>query len=174
MIEVPVLGEVQRYEFDNWLKSKPIAVDVFDGEKVEFILEDYAEDEVKEGFHQAIANFLAIDESVLKQAQNHIYQYYKDVADYMTPDEEGYLEIANPQDTWDHIELGATPIVSRRAYGDKEVYISLECDCDWETEHGLQIVFKQGLVVNKVGPYDGHLTNSDAYADDKLENVIYY
>ena len=76
MVEVPILGEVQRHEFDNWLKSKPIAVDVFDGEKVEFILEDYAEDEVKEDFHQAIANFLAIDESVLKQAQNHIYQYF--------------------------------------------------------------------------------------------------
>lgn len=174
MIEVPTLGKVQRYEFDNWLKSKPIAVDVFGGKKVEFILEDYAEDEAKEDFHQAIANFLTIDESVLKQAQSHIYQYYKDVADYMTPEEDGYIGAVDPQGIWQHIELGAMPVVSRRAYGDKEVYISLECGCDWEPEHGLQIVFKQGLVVTKVGPYDGHLTNSDAYADDKLENVIYY
>lgn len=45
--------------------------------------------------------------------------------------------------------------------------------CDWETEHGLQIVFKQGLKINKLGPFDGHLTNSDAYADKKLENVVY-
>jgi hypothetical protein len=27
--------------------------------------------------------------------------------------------------------------------------------------------------VTKVGPHNGHLTNSDAYADDDLENVIY-
>jgi hypothetical protein len=24
-----------------------------------------------------------------------------------------------------------------------------------------------------VGPYDGHLTNSDAFADSTLENVVY-
>ncbi|WP_407939254.1 DUF6985 domain-containing protein [Microbulbifer thermotolerans] len=48
-------------------------------------------------------------------------------------------------------------MVLRRPYGDKLVYISLECSCDWEREHGLQIVFKQGLYVNKIGPLDGIL-----------------
>lgn len=36
------------------------------------------------------------------------------------------------------------------------------------------IVFKDSCQVCKVGPYDGHVTNSDAYADDALEDVIYY
>jgi hypothetical protein len=63
--------------------------------------------------------------------------------------------------------------VTRRAYGDRGIYISLECECEWEEEHGLQIVFKNGLRVNKVGPYDGHVTHSDAYADKSLEDVIY-
>ena len=53
------------------------------------------------------------------------------------------------------------------------VYISLGCNCDWEQEHGLQIVLKDGLRVTKVGSFDGHLTNSDAYDDASLENVIY-
>jgi hypothetical protein len=64
-------------------------------------------------------------------------------------------------------------MVSRRAYGDKGVYVSIECNCDWEPEHGLQIVLKNGSEVTKVGPYDGHLTNSDAYADSTLEGVVY-
>lgn len=64
-------------------------------------------------------------------------------------------------------------ISRRRTYRDKGIYISLECNCDWEEEHGLQIVFKNGLNVNKIGPYDGHLTNSDADADDSLEAVVY-
>ena len=50
---------------------------------------------------------------------------------------------------------------------------SVECGCDWEGEHGLQIVFKDGLVVNKVGAFDGHVTNSDAYGDPGLEDVVY-
>ena len=40
-------------------------------------------------------------------------------------------------------------------------------------EYDLQIVFKNGLRVNKVGPYDGHVTNADAYADDSLEDVVF-
>ena len=64
-------------------------------------------------------------------------------------------------------------MVSRRPYGDRAAYVSLECGCDWEEEHGLQIVFKEGLHVNMVGQYDGHLTNADAYGDGRLENVIY-
>jgi len=39
------------------------------------------------------------------------------------------------------------------------VYVSVECECSWEPEHGLQLVFRGGARVTKVGPYDGHLTN---------------
>ncbi|HEY7328274.1 MAG TPA: hypothetical protein VH592_11565 [Gemmataceae bacterium] len=64
-------------------------------------------------------------------------------------------------------------MVSRRAYGDKGIYISVECGCEWEQEHGLQLVLRNGLKVNKLGGYDGHLTNSDAFDDESLEHVIY-
>jgi hypothetical protein len=64
-------------------------------------------------------------------------------------------------------------MVTRREHGDEGVYVSLNCECDWEEEHGLQIVFKNGLKINKVGPYDGHLTNSDAYGDESLEETVY-
>jgi hypothetical protein len=45
---------------------------------------------------------------------------------------------------------------------------------DWEPEHGLQIVFRDGRAVTKVGPYGGHLTNSAAHADDTLDGIVYY
>lgn len=173
MIEVPILGELEKDHFDDWLRSKPIPVNVLGGGEFEFILEGYEEDEAKEDFHEAIENFLSIDESVLKQAQDYIYEYYKDVFAQLVPDDDWYVEIAEPKDLWPHIQLGNTPMVTRRPYGDELVYITLECSCDWEKEHGLQIVFKQGLFVNKVGSFDGHLTNSDAYANDELENVVY-
>ncbi|MDN5505041.1 MAG: hypothetical protein L0H10_14685 [Comamonas sp.] len=173
MIEVPLLGELEKDQFDDWLRSKPIAVNALGGDNYEFVLEEYEEDESKEEFHEAIVNFLSIDESVLAKAQDYIYQYYKDIFVQLVPDDEWYVEIASPKDVWKHIQFGRTPMVSRRPYGDELIYISLECSCDWEREHGLQIVFKQGLYINKVGPFDGHLTNSDAYADDKLENIVY-
>jgi hypothetical protein len=54
------------------------------------------------------------------------------------------------------------------------VYVSVGCECDWEVEHGLQIVFRDGATVTKVGPFDGHLTNASAHARDDLEGVVYY
>lgn len=167
MIEVPLLGELELEddEFDE-LRSKPTIVDVLGGDKFEFIFVEYQEDESKEEFHEAIGNFLSIDESVLKKAQDYIYQYYKDIFVQLVPGDDWYVEIASPEEVWKHIEFGSDLIVERQSYGDELVYISLGCSCDWEREHGLQIVFKQGLYVNKVGPFDGHLTNSDA-------NVVY-
>lgn len=173
MLEIPILGELEIDDFDDFLRSKPIAVNVLGGEKFEFILEEYEEDRAKDEFHEAIENFLSLDYSVLRQAQNYIYQYYSNIFIKLTPDDDWYVEIASPNDVWKHIKFGYNPMVSRRPHGDELVYISLACSCDWEQEHGLQIVFKQGLYINKVGPYNGHLTNSDAYGNDKLENVIY-
>ena len=173
MIEVPLLGELEKDQFDDWLRSKPVSVNVLGGIQCEFIFEGYEEDEIKAEFHQAIENFLSLEEQVLKQAKNYIYQYYKDIFVQLVPEDEWYFEIEKPEDVWKHIQFGNNPMVTRRSYGDECVYISIECSCDWEQEHGLQIVFKNGLFVNKIGPFDGHLTNSDSYANEKLENVVY-
>jgi hypothetical protein len=77
----------------------------------------------------------------------------------------GYrVDIADPRDVWNHVQFGDALTVGRRD-DDGFVYISLESDCDWKPEHGLQMVFVNGRRVNKVGPYDGHFTNADAYGD---------
>jgi hypothetical protein len=41
---------------------------------------------------------------------------------------------------------------------DGRVYLSVECECSWEIEHGLQLVFRDGRAISRIGPYDGHLT----------------
>ena len=173
MIEVPLLGELEEDQVDDWLISKPTKIKALGGESFEFILEGYVEDDSKGEFRQAIENFLSIDESVIMQAQDSIYKYYKDVLVHLVPGDGWYVEIAKPEDVWNHIRFGGEVTVNRRLWGDKAVYLSLACSCDWEREHGLQIVFREGLFVNKIGPFDGHLTNSDAYANESLENVVY-
>jgi hypothetical protein len=173
MTEIPALGELKKDQFDDWLRSKPVSVRVLGGEQFEFILVGYEDDDAKADFNQAINNFLSLKEKALNKSENYIYQYYKDIFIQLEPDNEWYVEIEKPEDVWKHIQFDDTLVVTRRAYGDEDIYISLVCSCDWEQEHGLQIVFKQGLYVNKVGPFDGHLTNSDAYANESLENVVY-
>ena len=175
MIEIPLLGQMEEDDkFDDWLRSDPLHVDVLGGEEFVFTLEGYVEDDKPEEFHQAIANILAAEDSVLKKAETDIYKYYKDINSQSDPGDDWYVEIARPENVWEHIQFKDILMIKRRPYRDELIYIEVECGCDWEKEHGLQIVFKQGLYVNKIGPYNGHLTNSDAYANDELEDVVYY
>ena len=172
-MNIPGLGEVAQDNNGTVSHKEPIPVPMFGGQPCWFMLEDYGDDPNTEEFHAAIANFLAADNFALKAAEPQIYHYYQDFTDHVwEPDDEERITIDSPADVWAHIQLGSEIYVSRRDE-DKGIYFSLECNCDWEEEHGLQIVFKNGTAVNKVGSFDGHLTNSDAYADDSLENVVY-
>ncbi len=138
-----------------------------------FLVADYDTDDFPEEFDTAIENFLDSTKAPLKAAEPHIYRYYEDLNALWARGDPEYIEIVEPSLVWDHISISNEAMVSRRAYGDKGVYISLECECSWEPEHGLLIVFKNGNVVTKVGQVDGHLSNADAYADPSLETTIY-
>jgi hypothetical protein len=171
-LEVPHLGPVTRDEFD-WLRSRPIRIPMLGRDKRTIVLDGYEDDLKKGEFHVAIKNFLAGDRTVLERASKHVYRYYLDVREEVGDDEEDFPRIKSAATVWKRVSLGDEPLVRRRHYGDKKVYVSLSCSCDWESEHGLQIVFKNGRSINKVGPYDGHLTNSDAWGKRALERVVY-
>ena len=171
-MNVPGIGPVTEDDESGWYFSEPLAIPGLRGRVCRIVLEGYAEHPKQEEFHVAIANLLSSERDLLHDAEEYVYLYYKDVRSTLFPSDAGHIDIDRAH-LWEHVQVGNEPIVSRRAHGDKGIYVSLECNCDWEPEHGLQLVFKDGRTVKKVGPYDGHLANSDAYADDRLENVVY-
>ncbi|MFD0899510.1 DUF6985 domain-containing protein [Actinomadura sediminis] len=151
-------------------------VPVLDGAFCRFIIDGYDDDPAPEDFHAAIRTFLSLDASVLALARPSFFAYYRDITNDVLAagHHDRYVEIRNPEDVLDHVRFKDEPTVARDTYGDRHVHVSLECECDWEPEHGLQVVFRGGRSVTKVGPYDGHLTNSAAYGDDALDGVVYY
>lgn len=174
-MNIPGLGSVTKSD-NGEFRSKPVLVPVLGGEECCFIVEDYVDDPDKEAFHIAIENFLCLTDSALKDVEGDVFDYYKDIErelDSQTIPGSRFKVIKSPREVWNHVHFGTEAIVSRRRHGDKGIYISLGCGCDWEVEHGMQIVFKNGLKINKIGPYDGHLTNSDAFDNESLENVVY-
>jgi hypothetical protein len=40
----------------------------------------------------------------------------------------------------------------------RRVFVTLACECDWEEEHGLQLVYREGKTLTRVSEQDGHLT----------------
>ena len=53
-------------------------------------------------------------------------------------------------------------LISRRPYQDQDIYLDINCECDWEQEHGLQLVSDKGKKLTRVSQIDGHLTDADA------------
>jgi hypothetical protein len=39
----------------------------------------------------------------------------------------------------------------------RRMYVTLACNCDWEEEHGLQLVYRDGAMLTRVSEQDGHL-----------------
>lgn len=174
-MRIPGLGEVVEDTDLGWHRSGPIPVPVLGDALCCFIVDGYDGDPAPEDFHTAVRNFLALDRSALTAAAPSVFAYYRDImADVVAAgDDDWYVEIEGPHDVFDHVQLGNEPNLVRDDDDDPHVYVSLECECDWEPEHGLQLVFKDGRAVTRVGPYDGHLTNSSAYAGDAPDDVVY-
>lgn len=171
-MEVPLHGNLTKDTDLDWYVSEEKPINLLNGQGCKIILEAYEEDPNQDDFHKTIANFLEAGQELLQGAEKYIFEYYQDTVKSL----EGIVElpkINNEQDIWEHIDFGNEIIISRRSYGDKQIYVSMEWGCAWEQEHGLQIVLKNGNSLAKVSSFDGHSTNSDSYADPSLEDVIY-
>jgi hypothetical protein len=150
--------------------SKPLEIPMFGNQKIGLMLDDVEEDDPD--VLAAVKNLLAAKPAVLGAAAPYVAQYRHDHLDAISEGEIPPLE--KPSDVWKEVRLGFEMSVTKLDSGaEKGVYFSLECNCDWEPEHGLQLVVRDGKAISKVGPYDGHVTNAKAYADKKLIGVIY-
>ncbi len=172
-MDVPYIGQVKKDDRFELYVSEPMPIPFLGGHKCRFALEGYIEDRRKEDFHRAIKNALAADNSVLSRAQPHVLDYCREMLAMYADGDAPAVRIEEPADIWKQVQFGDTIYVIRRDDGDDEdgIYLSLECNCDWEVEHGLQLILRGGLDMTKVGPFDGHLTNSDAFGDRSLTNA---
>lgn len=161
-------------DVDEWLISTPVALPCRRGATVKFVFDSRQDIQSRE-IDAALRGLLAATESLFFAAEEPIVQYCNDMLGLLDDEERPRIEMRSRSDIWNYIRWGEEWMVSLRKDGDSEdgVYISIECNCDWEIEHGLQIVIKDGARVTKVGPYDGHVTNADAYGDEGMIGVVY-
>lgn len=123
----------------------------------------------------ALQKFLALGPKDRAKAARHVYAYYKDFHSAVGGDEWRDQEVgvpAGPADIWAFVTPGPV-FVQQDAYGDKPWYVVMEAECAWEDEHGLMLVWRNGETLSKVSGFDGHVTNANAYDDDKLLDVVY-
>ena len=157
-----VLGELEIDDaVDEWLVSALLAVPYFGGTKLRFVLDGIvAGDPRPEDFERAAACFLRLHEADRKSATPHLEQHRRAFSGSRFQRLVDVLAVRT-RDVWD--QLRVTQIgISRRAK-DQKVYVCVSAECDWDAEHGLQLVFCEGKVLTRVSSQDGHLTSADAH-----------
>lgn len=176
-IESKVIGQLKQDDtFHDWWKSKEISIPFFDNEKLTITFTDFEPEHDKafiDEADQALTNFLKLDTADRNLISELAYKNcmaFLDAVEYDEADEQ--LRKMNDKDEiWKFIQ--PTEIyVSRRPYKEKDIYVQIACECDWEQEHGLQLVFRQGKKLTRISDQDGHLTEADAYDKPDEEDEL--
>jgi hypothetical protein len=160
MNHLPSLGALFKHpHIDDWVQSKPVAVGLFNGQAITVVLELDTFDGLSEDDVEAtVKRFLALTRAELLQASAKVLENYEEVrkACDMAP-----LAIKSPEDVWTYVTLSEAYVV-RRHRRDQDLYVQIACKCEWEPEHGLQLVYRRGATLVRVSDQDGHLTEADA------------
>ena len=122
---------------------------------------------------QALTNFFRLNtthrNAVSQLAYKNCMNFLDDVGFDETDD--ALRKIKDPNDIWKFI-YPSEIYVCRRAYQEQDIYVQVACECDWEQEHGLQLVFRQGKKLTRISNSDGHLTEADAYGKPDKEDEL--
>jgi hypothetical protein len=192
-----IIGQMPQDEtFDNWWNSQEIEISFFDNKKLAIIFSE-CEPEKDETFiveaDAALDNFLKLTSEDRKSISELAYKNCMDFFEAIGFNEETvemYKGVENPD--WWHLQgikngellnlkhidevwnyIHPTKIyVTRRPYNEPYMFVQVVCECDWEEEHGLQLVFKLGKKLTRISYQDGHLTEADAYGKSDEEDEL--
>ena len=143
------------FSIEEWLVSEPVLIPFFDDTKMVFTIEDYDSIPTDKA-HLAIQSFLKLGSDYRLKCSNMVYGNFKYLCDIASCEELDAIEkkIKRPSDIWNFVQ--PWDIHVGQYSDDGPVYIQVCCNCDWEEEHGLQLVFKDGKALTRVSEQDGH------------------
>lgn len=163
-----VIGVLRQHqEFDDWWEGPSISIPFLDQQNLPITFTGLPADETLDFLldaDAALSNFLSIGMDQRTTMAPHIWQNCKDFLDAIGYEEEDQAlwDIKDAHEIWPFVDF-RNIYVERRHRRDQDIYISLQGECEWEQEHGLQLVFRQGKKLTRVSQIDGHLTEADAY-----------
>ncbi len=173
-LQSKIIGTLKPYEYDDdsW-ESKPVKIPFFENQEFKIIYSDFVPEEDLEEADLAIEAFLK-NEKPEREAISHLV--YKNCMDFLSMVEyddadKELWDIKDKNEIWKFVDPTQI-LVTRRPYKDQDMYVQITCNCEWEEEHGLQIVLRQGKQVTRVSGIDGHLTEADAYNKPDSEDQL--
>jgi len=153
--------------FPDWWKSSEVEIPFFDNIKLPIIFMDFEPGHDTAFINEAdsaLTNFLNLNSKDRNAISDLAYKNCMDFFEAVgfSAKDEALRQITNKNDIWNFIHPKEI-YLTRRPYKEQDIYVQIACECDWEHEHGLQLVFRQGKKLTRISNQDGHLTEADAY-----------
>jgi len=149
-----IAGQLNSIDFDpNFYISQPIDIPYFDNKKLTIGFVEATHQPYLDTADKILENFLQLKSHDKIKDTDLVYVYYDQTLTH------GYtksLDISSPVDIWKFVEPKEIIIYWDE---DADFYLCVSCDCAWEDEHGLQLVFKDGLILTRASGHDGHFTD---------------
>lgn len=111
----------------------------------------------------ALGRFLALGEADRRGATRHLAAYYDEVR-HVVGSEEVHEDMGFVPEGPEALWRAVRPRFLTVRTGGGEPLVAMEGACGWEPEHGLQMVWRDGGTLIRLGPCDGHLRNRDPRA----------
>jgi len=156
-----VIGVLNNADFDDWWVSQPQKIGFLNDVEMNFTITDYNPNEDENFMDEAdetIRNFMSKTLKDREATTAHVYQNCMDFLDAIGYDEadQHLWDIKDPEEIWNYV-IPREIYVTREPYEDKGVYLRLTFNCEWEQEHGLQLVFNKNGKLVRVSEDDGHI-----------------
>jgi hypothetical protein len=153
MLSIPVLGELHRNDqYPSELYSDDLFIPLLGGV---LRFSTYLGEECGSAADRAVTAFLELGEADRENVTPHLYGDYLKMEALVFPSEGGLPEISSESEIWSHVRFTSLSIDEEEGL----IYISVLGECDWDREHGIQIVFRNGNELVRVSGQDGHLTD---------------
>jgi hypothetical protein len=149
-----IVGQLNPIDYDpSFFYSQPFPIPYFDNKKLKVGFVAAEHQPYLDGADKSLENFVRLSSIDRTENSDIVHHYYSEALKY------GYtkpLDIKTTNDIWNFV----TPteiIIHLDETGD--FYLCVSCECEWEEEHGLQLVFAKGQTLTRASGHDGHFTD---------------
>lgn len=148
-MESRIVGKLKPMVYDpDFFESEPYSIPYFKNQKLKigFVEAKHLEYLIKAD--EVLQNYLKLNEEHKSKDSDLVFNYYQESLKL------GYtnaLDINAIDEVWNFV-YPSEIIVDWDEKGD--FYLNVSCECEWEKEHGLQLVFKDGLKLIRAGGHE--------------------
>ena len=149
-MESKIVGKLNSVDYDpDFFESEPYPIPYIDNKKLKIVFVEAKHQPYLLKADQVLLNFIKLNTKDRVCDSQIVYNYYEEIlkTGYTKP-----LDIKTTDEVWRFV-YPSEIIVLWDEEGD--FYLCLSCGCEWEKEHGLQLIFKDGLNLTRASGHDG-------------------